>query len=181
MKCYRRCSGTLAGTERDSSDSRVGGPAFNGNKWVWIQRDPLRVGHFDTTGARETRSEYLKCEMLKLEACVTNVTLSRLSRDIWDTRREVWWARTESGCDYLGQRFYTRLEKEVMGKSLIKYWGVLHALGENGRQKWHQLIKHCWTKANDRPVCVGPLQKEVNFSEEQWNRNLWKVGTVIAF
>ena len=80
-----------------------------------------------------------------------------------------------AGCDYLGQRFYTRLEKEVMGKSLIKYWVALHALGENGRQKWHQLIKHCSTKANDR-VCVGPLQKEVNFSEEQWNRNLWKVG-----
>ena len=81
MKCYRRCFGTLAGTEGDSSDSRVGGPAFNGNKWVWIQRDPLRVGHFDATGARETRSEFLKCEMLELEACVTNVTLSRRSRD----------------------------------------------------------------------------------------------------
>lgn len=172
MKCNRRCSGTLAGTKGDSSVSRVGGPAFNGNKWVWIQREFLRVGQFYAR-AGETGSAKLKCVMVKLEACVTP-SQSHVTTEIREERSDEWgWP--SAGCDYLGQRFYTRLEKEVMGKSLIKYWGVLHALGENGRQKWHQLIKHCSTKANDR-VCVGPLQKEVNFSEEQWNRNLWKVG-----
>lgn len=177
MKWYRRwCSGILAGTEGDSPVSRAGGPTFNGNKWVWIQREFLRVGQFYArAGWGDWVREVSMCNA-ESRSFRDKRDIVTKSRDNLDTRREKWWAGTEeAGCDYLGQRFYTRLEKEVMGKSLIKYWGVLHALGENGRQKWHQLIKHCSTIANDH-VCVGPLQKEVNFSEEQWNRNLWKVG-----
>ena len=88
MKCNRRCSGTLAGTKGDSSVSRVGGPAFNGNKWVWIQREFLRVGQF-YAGAGETGSVKLKCVMVKLEACVT-LSQSHVTTEIREERSDEW-------------------------------------------------------------------------------------------
>ena len=48
------------------------------------------------------------------------VTKSR-DTEIRGKKSDEWGLRSPAGCDYLGQRFYTRLEKEVMGKSLIKY------------------------------------------------------------
>ena len=148
MKCNRRCSGTLAGTKGDSSVSRVGGPAFNGNKWVWIQREFLRVGQFYAR-AGETGSAELN-EMCNGETRSLRDTVTK-SRDNGNTRREEWWVGV------------------TIGRMWLFRSKILHKIGERSNgEKFNQVLRspaRTWRKWKTKMTSTD----QTLFNKSKWS------------
>ena len=152
MKWYRRwCSGILAGTEGDSPVSRAGGPTFNGNKWVWIQREFLRVGQFYArAGWGDWVREVLMCN-----------TESRSFRDIvWYCHKVTWQLRYE--------------ERKVMsgdwgGRMWLFRSKILHEIGERSNgEKFNQVLRspaRTWRKWKTKMTSTD----QTLFNNSKWS------------
>ena len=142
----------LAGTEGDSPVSRAGGPTFNGNKWVWIQREFLRVGQFYArAGWGDWVREVSMCNA-ESRSFRDERDIVTKSRDNLDTRREKWWVGTEDA-----------------GRMWLFRSKILHKIGERSNgEKFNQVLRspaRTWRKWKTKMTSTD----QTLFNKSKWS------------